>query len=117
MKGLEECTTLEELYLSHNGIAKMEGLSTLANLQLVDVSSNKLSAIKDVEKHTCLEDLWFNENQLASLDGVAEAVSDFREKLTTIYLEHNPCAKLPDYMTVLRQIFPNIEQIDSEVFA
>ncbi|KVH93877.1 Leucine-rich repeat-containing protein, partial [Cynara cardunculus var. scolymus] len=90
MKGLEECTALEELYLSHNGIVKMEGL---------------------------LEDLWFNDNQLASLDGIAEAVSGSREKLTTIYLEHNPCAKSTEYLTSLRQIFPNIEQIDSEVFA
>ncbi|KAI3524125.1 hypothetical protein L1887_02777 [Cichorium endivia] len=95
----------------------MEGLSTLANLRLLDVSSNKLSAIEDIEKLTCLEYLWFNDNRLTSLDGVAEAICDFREKLTTIYLEHNPCAKLPDYLTVLRQIFPNIEKIDSEVFS
>ncbi|KAJ0698542.1 putative leucine-rich repeat domain superfamily [Helianthus annuus] len=91
MKGLEECTSLEELYLSHNGIAKMEGLSTLVNLRVLDVSSNKLAAIEDIEKLTCLEDLWFNDNQLASLDGVSEAVAGSREKLTTIYLEHNPC--------------------------
>ncbi|KAI7728179.1 hypothetical protein M8C21_001952 [Ambrosia artemisiifolia] len=117
MKGLEECTSLEELYLSHNGIAKMEGLSTLVNLRVLDVSSNKLAAIEDIEKLTCLEDLWFNDNQLASLDGISEAVSGSREKLTTIYLEHNPCAKLSDYVTTLRQIFPNIEQIDSEMFA
>ncbi|KAJ0745495.1 putative leucine-rich repeat domain superfamily [Helianthus annuus] len=117
MKGLEECTSLEELYLSHNGIAKMEGLSTLVNLRVLDVSSNKFAAIEDIEKLTCLEDLWFNDNQLASLDGVSEAVAGSREKLTTLYLEHNPCAKLPDYMTTLRQIFPNIEQIDSEMFA
>ncbi|XP_071742344.1 protein phosphatase 1 regulatory inhibitor subunit PPP1R7 homolog [Rutidosis leptorrhynchoides] len=117
MKGLEECTSLEELYLSHNGITKMEGLSTLANLRVLDVSSNKLAAIEDIEKLTCLEDLWFNDNQLASLDCIAEAVSGSREKLTTIYLEHNPCAKSSDYLTILRQIFPNIEQIDSEVFA
>ncbi|PWA82576.1 leucine-rich repeat (LRR) family protein [Artemisia annua] len=117
MKGLEECVALEELYLSHNGIAKMEGLSTLANLRVLDVSSNKLAAVEDIEKLTCLEDLWFNDNQLASLDGIAEAVSGSREKLTTIYLERNPCAKLSNYVTTLREIFPNIEQIDSEVFA
>lgn len=117
MKGLEECTALEELYVSHNGISKMEGLSTLVNLRVLDVSSNKLAAIEDIAKLTCLEDLWFNDNQLASLDGIAEAVSGSREKLTTIYLEHNPCAKSSDYVTTLRQIFPNIEQIDSAVFS
>ena len=49
---IQECVALEELYLSHNGIAKMEGLSTLANLRVLDVSSNKLAAIEDIEKLT-----------------------------------------------------------------
>jgi len=40
---------LEELYLSHNGIAKMEGLSTLINLRVLDVSSNKLTALDGTE--------------------------------------------------------------------
>lgn len=52
---LQECTALEELYLSHNGIAKMEGLSTLVNLRVLDVSSNKLAAIEDIEKLTWYE--------------------------------------------------------------
>ncbi|GJT59968.1 protein phosphatase 1 regulatory inhibitor subunit PPP1R7 [Tanacetum coccineum] len=56
-----------------------------------DVSSNKLAAVEDIEKMTCLEDLWFNDNQPASIKGIVEAVSGSREKLTTIYLEHNPC--------------------------
>lgn len=45
----QECVALEELYLSHNGIAKMEGLSTLVNLRVLDVSSNKLTAVNDIE--------------------------------------------------------------------
>lgn len=38
-----------------------------------------------------LEDLWLNDNQIESIEGFAEAVVGSREKLTTIYLEHNPC--------------------------
>jgi hypothetical protein len=34
MLGLEGCTALEELYLSHNGIQKMEGLSSLTRLKV-----------------------------------------------------------------------------------
>lgn len=45
---LQECVALEELYLSHNGIAKMEGLSTLVNLRVLDVSANKLTEINDL---------------------------------------------------------------------
>ncbi|KAL6331043.1 hypothetical protein AAG906_009471 [Vitis piasezkii] len=117
MKGFEDCVALEELYLSHNGIAKMEGLSTLVNLRVLDASSNKLTAVDDIENLTQLEDLWLNDNQITSLEGIAEAVAGSREKLTTIYLENNPCAKnSPNYSATLKQIFPNLQQIDSAVF-
>ncbi|KAK6158977.1 hypothetical protein DH2020_006291 [Rehmannia glutinosa] len=116
MAGLEECVALEELYLSHNGIAKMEGLSTLVNLRVLDVSSNKLTEINDIENLAKLEDLWLNDNQIASLDNIAEAVASSRESLTTIYLERNPCASSSTYISTLRQIFPNIQQVDSDIF-
>lgn len=55
----QECIALEELYLSHNGIQKMEGLSTLQNLRILDVSSNKLTAINDIDKLTKYKSLSF----------------------------------------------------------
>ncbi|CAL9058557.1 protein phosphatase 1 regulatory inhibitor subunit PPP1R7 homolog [Musa acuminata AAA Group] len=116
MMGFQGCIALEELYLSHNGIQKMEGLSTLENLRVLDISSNKLTMISDIDKLTRLEDLWLNDNQIASLEGIDVAVCGSRERLTTIYLERNPCASSPDYSTTLRQIFPNIQQIDSDIF-
>ncbi|KAE8682856.1 hypothetical protein F3Y22_tig00111234pilonHSYRG00084 [Hibiscus syriacus] len=88
---LRECIALEEIYLSHNGISKMEGLSKLVNLRVLDVSTNKLTSVDDIQNLTRLEDLWLNDNKIESLDGLAEAVSGSREKLTTIYLENNPC--------------------------
>ncbi|KAL0308579.1 UNVERIFIED_CONTAM: protein phosphatase 1 regulatory inhibitor subunit PPP1R7 [Sesamum radiatum] len=116
ISGLEECVALEELYLSHNGIEKMEGLCTLINLRVLDVSSNKLKEINDIKNLAKLEDLWLNDNQITSLDSIAEAVASSRENLTTIYLERNPCANSPNYISTLRQIFPKIQQIDSEIF-
>lgn len=121
---VQGCVALEELYLSHNGIAKMEGLSSLVNLRVLDVSSNKITSVDDIVNLTkyayfsvsgstdnllyvltlvdslprliyCrLEDLWLNDNQIASLEGIAEAVSGSKEKLTTIYLKNNPCVWL-----------------------
>ncbi|XP_018472127.1 protein phosphatase 1 regulatory inhibitor subunit PPP1R7 homolog [Raphanus sativus] len=117
MKGFEDCVALEELYLSHNGISKMEGLSALVNLRVLDVSNNKLTSVDDIQSLTKLEDLWLNDNQIESLEAITEAVAGSKDKLTTIYLENNPCAKSSVYVAVLRQIFPNVEQIDSNLFA
>ncbi|XP_073044069.1 LOW QUALITY PROTEIN: protein phosphatase 1 regulatory inhibitor subunit PPP1R7 homolog [Primulina eburnea] len=115
--GLEECVALEELYLSHNGISKMEGLSTLSNLRVLDLSSNKLTEINDIENLAKLEDLWLNDNQITSLNDIAVAIGGAKDNLTTIYLERNPCANSADYISALRHAFPNIQQLDSQMFA
>lgn len=110
--------------MSHNGISKMEGLSTLVNLHILDVSNNKLTSVNGIENLTMyvfylvvtvrlmlfclsylilpyngilvyrLEDLWLNDNSIDSVEGIAEVVAGSREKLTTIYLENNPCVWL-----------------------
>lgn len=116
MLGFQECINLEELYLSHNGISKMEGLSTLVNLKVLDVSSNKLTAITGIENLSRLEDLWLNDNQITSLDGIDVVAAGSKGTLTTIYLEHNPCAKDPSYTNILRRSFPNIQLIDSNAY-
>ncbi|KAA8534915.1 hypothetical protein F0562_029869 [Nyssa sinensis] len=85
--------------------------------RILDVAANKLTEITGVGNLPQLEDLWLNDNQIISLEAIAEAVAGSKEKLTTIYLERNPCANSPNYSTTLRQIFPNIQQIDSELFA
>lgn len=41
--------------------------------------------------HYRLEDLWLNDNNISSVEDIAEAVAGSRQKLTTIYLERNPC--------------------------
>ncbi|XVE54207.1 hypothetical protein DITRI_Ditri03aG0061900 [Diplodiscus trichospermus] len=69
----------------------MEGLSTLVNLRVLDVSSNELTSVNDIQNLTRLEHLWLNDNQIESLENIAEAISTSTEKLTTIYLVNNPC--------------------------
>jgi hypothetical protein len=46
MLGLQACTALEELYLSHNGIWRLEGLASLGRLRVLDVSNNRISVVE-----------------------------------------------------------------------
>ncbi|KAH7415993.1 hypothetical protein KP509_14G070200 [Ceratopteris richardii] len=115
MLGFQDCLCLEELYLSHNGIAKMEGLSSLHNLRILDVSSNKIALVKDIAELARLEDLWLNDNQIASLEGFDRAVAGSLRTLTTVYIERNPCAT-NEYALKLKSVFPNLQQVDSVLF-
>lgn len=49
---LQVCEKLTELYLSHNSISEMEGLSTLQNLRVLDLASNRITVISKLERLT-----------------------------------------------------------------
>jgi protein phosphatase 1 regulatory subunit 7 len=49
---LQVCEKLTELYLSHNSISVMEGLSTLQNLRVLDLASNRITVISNLENLT-----------------------------------------------------------------
>ncbi|KAK3205378.1 hypothetical protein Dsin_019424 [Dipteronia sinensis] len=106
-KGFEDCVALAELYFSHNGISKMEGLSTFVNLKVLDVSSNKLTSVDDIQSLPRLEDLWLNDNQIESLESIAEAVAGSRETQE----------KSLQNLRTMRQNFPNMQPIDSDILA
>lgn len=115
MLGFEQCTALEELYLSHNGIWRLEGLSTLTRLKVLDVSNNRISAVEGLDELTQLEDLWLNDNQIPSLEGLDQALASQKDCLLVIYLENNPAASGPQYKDELLALLPNLTQLDADV--
>jgi protein phosphatase 1 regulatory subunit 7 len=114
MAGLEGCTALEELYLSHNGIATLEGLATLTGLKVLDVSSNRLTAIQGIAALSQLEDLWLNDNGIVGLEDVAAALSPVAGTLTTLYLANNPASKEAGYKPAMRAALPALTQLDAD---
>jgi protein phosphatase 1 regulatory subunit 7 len=114
MAGLEGCTALEELYLSHNGITCLEGLSTLTGLKVLDASSNRLTAIQGIEALSQLEDLWLNDNGIAGLEDVAAALAPVAGTLTTLYLANSPAAKEAGYKAAMRAALPALTQLDAD---
>jgi protein phosphatase 1 regulatory subunit 7 len=58
LAGLEELESLEELYISHNGIAKIEGLAQNKRLRVLDVGNNRIEKIEGLEGLDELEEFW-----------------------------------------------------------
>ena len=102
---------LEELYLSHNGIQRLEGLDTCAKLRLLDLSSNRIEHLENLEPMQALEELWFNDNLFADWKEV-ELLGKL-PLLSCVYFERNPLAKETAYRRKLMLTLPNLEQIDA----
>ncbi|KAJ2838536.1 Protein phosphatase 1 regulatory subunit 7, partial [Coemansia sp. 'formosensis'] len=103
-----------ELYLSHNGIAHIEGLENNTRLTILDVTSNRLTELAGVAHLARLEDLWASGNQLASFENVERACGPLAA-LRTVYLEFNPLqrAQPASYRRKVMLALPQVTQIDA----
>lgn len=126
---MDHLVNLQELYISDNGLTKIEGLDALVNLKVLDVSNNQIERIENVSKLVSLEELWFSNNNLANWADI-ERLRDL-PKLKCLYLEHNPLYyisnKKPsimvtdnqvnsaDYRRKIMMTLPHLEQIDATI--
>ncbi|KAF9596197.1 hypothetical protein IFM89_007879 [Coptis chinensis] len=119
MENLHNLTNLQELWLGWNRIRTVN-LCGLKCIRKTSLQSNRLTNmtgfqvcyldslffIDKQEQRIILEDLWMNDNQIASLEGLDLAFAGSRDKLTTIYVEHNPFANFPNSTKTTRRVFP-----------
>lgn len=50
--------SLEELYISHNGLSSLKGLEELHKLRVLDVGANRIEKIEALENAKGLEEFW-----------------------------------------------------------
>ena len=106
-------SNLEELYLSHQGIESMEGLTTLTSLHTLDMSSNKIVKLDGMQMLQKLEECWMNDNFIPTFESVKAELVPLDITLRTVYLERNPVAKEYLYRKILGEMLPSLTQIDA----
>jgi protein phosphatase 1 regulatory subunit 7 len=58
MENLDNLTRLEQLYLSENGLTKIEGLDRNLEISTLDLASNKFRVIENIRHLSKLEEFW-----------------------------------------------------------
>jgi protein phosphatase 1 regulatory subunit 7 len=118
VEGLEtQHGILEELYLAHNAITSdgaANGLVNLdfPNLNVLDLSRNRVTTTQPFAHLAALEELWLSGNQIATFDQVQPIAA---LPLDTIYLEYNPIQDDPLYRKHLVETIPALKQIDANL--
>ncbi|CAE6354181.1 unnamed protein product [Rhizoctonia solani] len=114
LEGLEELTSLEEFYISHNGLSKIEGLEKNLKLRTLDVTGNTITAVEGLSHLSELEEFWASDNQIATLNDLGHELGGIKS-FTTIYLERNPCERNDQvgYRRKIMLALPQVQQIDA----
>ena len=123
---------LEELYISHNLLTSLSGLSTpssdtttesltrVPSLRVLDISSNAIASLSDEPRPltglTHLEEFWASDNQLSDFREIERELSA-KPELKTVYFEGNPLqTKGPAvYRNKVRLALPGVVQIDASM--
>lgn len=129
---LAHLSRLQELYLAHNAIERIEegALPVDSALSTIDLTSNALTSLSAFLRHTQLEELWLGGNALADMSEVSTLLA--LPHLTCLYLEHCPLAtpaderisamepgqpKANEYRKLYRKrvlhMLPNLTQLDA----
>ena len=97
----------------------MQGLERVVNLQVLDVSNNRVLEVHGLEDLQSLRDLWLNDNQIAMLDDIEAAArtGNLSSTLTCLYINGNPATSQnnDDVRSRILAAFPNLEQLDDSV--
>mmetsp|Transcript_2044 Transcript_2044/g.4432 ORF Transcript_2044/g.4432 Transcript_2044/m.4432 type:complete len:489 (+) Transcript_2044:112-1578(+) len=111
--------TLEELYLSHNGI-DVEGATCETGLALpftqlntIDMCRNRLTDTSPFGHLTSLTDLWISGNDIKTYDDIDHLRG--LTQLDVVYLEYNPVASEFEYRKKLAELVPSLTQIDANL--
>ena len=110
---LECLSNVEELYLSHQGIKSMVGLTHLVSLQTLDLSSNEITEFEDMHTLLKLEECWMNDNKIETFATLQSQLVPLDATLRTVYLERNPVAEEYLYRKTLGAMLPSLTQIDA----
>ena len=89
----------------------LQGLASLSQLKILDVSNNKVSEVEGLEHVHHLQDLWLNDNRIASLAQL-DVTGPMRHSLTCLYISGNPCVAERTSTGALMQMFPCLQQLD-----
>lgn len=93
IEGLDTLTSLEELYLSHNGLTRVEGLSKLVSLFVIPRSEEIVAAtLTCLDVQTSLTTLDIGHNKITELEPESLSTLTELEELWVSLSSRSTCA-------------------------
>lgn len=87
-------------------------LRSMPNLEIISLSVNKISSLKDFQTCTKIKELYLRKNLIADITEVRYLQN--MPGLKVLWLLENPCAELPNYRLLVIKMLPSLEKLDNQ---
>eukprot|EP00798_Chlamydomonas_sp_ICE-L_P027714 gene27714-7358_t len=117
IRGFEEFTSLESLWLYGNKLKKINNLDVNFRIRTLHVQDNQICTLKgSLSSFKFLETLDIANNQLRDLEKLLKSLEKFKF-LKHLNLKGNPCCEEPDYRLLVIHAMPGLKVLDQHVIA
>jgi hypothetical protein len=103
--------SIKNLNLWGHDLEDVSILNDLPNVEVLSLSVNKISTLKDFSNCKKLTELYLRKNLISNIAEVQYLVG--LEKLRVLWLCDNPCANLPQYRPYIIHLLQNLEKLDN----
>jgi len=86
-------------------------IRNMINLQVLNLSANNITSLKDISYCPRLKELYLRRNLLGSVDEIKYLKN--LPNLSVLWLADNPCAEEPNYREIVIQNLPHLNKFDS----
>lgn len=93
-------------------LADVSILSQMPNVEVLSLSVNQISTLKDFAQCLKLQELYLRKNEVAELAEVQWLVN--LPDLRVLWLSDNPCADIPKYRHKVLQYLPKLTKLDND---
>ncbi len=104
---------IRNLNLWGNDLEDLGLLREMPNLEVLSISVNRITSLRDFSHSMSLQELYLRKNQIADLSEIRH-LTDL-PNLRVLWLSDNPCAQVPNYRTIVIKYLPRLEKLDNEV--
>ncbi|GIL86656.1 hypothetical protein Vretifemale_14917 [Volvox reticuliferus] len=87
-------------------------LTKVPNLEVLSLSVNRLSSLKDFRHCSKLQELYLRKNDVKDLNEIQHLVH--LKDLRVLWLSDNPCADHPNYKQFVARMLPNLQKLDND---
>jgi cilla- and flagella-associated protein len=108
----DKLSTITNVNFWGNDIEDLSLIATeLPNVEIVSLSINKISTLKDFQGCFKLKELYLRKNNISDLREVQYLTK--LPQLQTLWLSHNPCSEHPYYRLYVIRMLPGLSKLDN----
>lgn len=111
-----KCETLSavvHLNLWGSNLEDVSLVSEMDNVEIVSLSVNQISSLKDFSHCSKLQELYLRKNNVHTLEEIVY-LKDLKH-LKLLWLNDNPCSRNPYYKAFVLRMLPQLARLDNEV--